>query len=96
MKDANLVARDGQVDLIPLRLWVACPRDEHALLRERARAVLEATELRHAAGASELALVVILLREGHEEALLALGPLERDHCLFDIVVVALELLVEPA
>ena len=95
MEDANLVARDGQVDLVPALFGVAGPGDEHALFRQRARAVLEAAEFRDAAGAGQLALVVVLLGEGQQEALLALGPLQRHHGLLDVVVVALELLVQP-
>ena len=39
-KDADLVARDGEVDLAPFTLGNARPRDKYALVREGARAVL--------------------------------------------------------
>ena len=72
---ADLVARDGQVDLVPVALGDALPRDEHALVVERPRAVLVRAELGHAARPLELALVVVLLGEGKEEAFFAGGGL---------------------
>lgn len=57
--------------------------------------VLVGAELGRAAGVFEFALVVPLLGEGHEEALLALFVLERHHCLLDVIVIRLELALEP-
>lgn len=70
-KDADLVARDGDVDLAPVALGNTRPRDKHALVTEGAGRVLEGAKLGHAAGALELALVVVLFGEGEEEALFA-------------------------
>lgn len=72
-KNADLVARDGDVDLTPVALGDARPRDQHALVREGAGRVLEGAELGDAAGALELALVVVLLGEGEKETFLAIG-----------------------
>ncbi|KAL8954442.1 MAG: hypothetical protein Q9193_007244, partial [Seirophora villosa] len=65
-----------------------------AAVRQLLRRVLEGAEAGHAAGALQLALVVPLLGEGHEEALLALFVLQRHHGLLDVVVVRLELLLQ--
>lgn len=78
----------------PLALRVPPPGDQDATVRQFLRRVLERAELGDAAGALELTLVIPLLGEGHQEALLALFVLERHHRLFDIVVVCLELLFE--
>lgn len=71
LEDTDLVARDGQVDVAPVAVGDALPGHHHALLRERPRAVLERPELGHPAGPLQLPLVVVLLREGEEEALLS-------------------------
>lgn len=72
-ENADLVTRDGDVDLTPVALGDARPRDQHALVREGAGRVLEGAELGDAAGALELALVVVLLGEGEKETFLAVG-----------------------
>lgn len=94
LEDADLVARDGEVDVRPLPLRVALPRGQDAAVRQLLGRVLEGAEAGHAAGALQLSLVVPLLGEGHEEALLALFVLQRHHGLLDVVVVRLELLLQ--
>ncbi len=93
-EDADFVAADGEVDVLPLALRVAVPRDEDAPVAQFLGAVFEGAEFGDAAGAGQFAFVVPLLGEGHEEAFLALFVLERHHGLFDVVVVGLELLFE--
>lgn len=94
-EDANLVTRDGEVDVGPLALVrVTLPRRQDAAVRQLGGRVFKGAEARHAAGALELALVVPLLGEGHEKTLLALFVLQRHHCLLDVVVVRLELLLQ--
>lgn len=96
IEDPNLIRADGEIDLIPLPLGISAPAHQHTLLRKVPRAVLEASELGHAPALLELSLVVVLLAERHQEPLLALGLLlQRDHRLLDVVVVALELAVQP-
>lgn len=72
-EDADLVARDGQVDLAPVALGDPLPGDEDALVREGAGRVLVRAELGDAAGAEEVALVVVLFGEGEEETFFAGG-----------------------
>lgn len=93
-KDADLVARDGEIDMRELAFRVAAPGDEDAPVCEFLGRVFEGAEFGDAAGALEFALVVPLFGEGHEEAFLALFVLEGHHGLFDVVVVGLELLFE--
>lgn len=93
-EDADFVARDGEIDVRPLAFGVAAPCDEDASVGEFLGGIFEGAELGNTAGALELAFVVPLFREGHEEAFLAFFVLERHHCLFDVVVVGLELLFE--
>lgn len=76
-EDADLVARDGDVDLAPVALGNARPRDQHALVGQGAGRVLEGAELGDAAGALELALVVVLLGEGEEETFLAVSEVKK-------------------
>lgn len=70
---ADLVARDGEIDLVQVPVDDPRPRHEDAPLGEGAGAVLVRPELRDAAAALELALVVVLFGEGEEEALFAAG-----------------------
>ena len=93
-EDAHLVARDGEIDLVPRALRVACPGDEDAAIGQVLGGVFEGAELGDAARAGEFAFVVPLLGEGHEEAFLALFVLQRHHRLLDVVVVRLELAFE--
>ncbi len=93
-KHTDLIRRDREVEFLPVPLGVPSPRDEDAPVGEVLSRVLEGAEFRDAAGAGEFALVVPLLGEGHEEALLALFVLQRDHRLLDVVVVGLELAFE--
>lgn len=93
-EDAHFVARDGEVDVRPLAFRVPAPLDQDAPVGEFLGRVLEGAEFGDAAGALQFALVVPLLGEGHEEAFLALFVLQRDHGLFDVVVVRLKLLFE--
>lgn len=72
-EDADLVARDGQVDLAPVALGDPLPGDEDALVREGAGRVLVRAELGDAAGTEEVALVVVLFGEGEEETFFAGG-----------------------
>ena len=80
----------------PLAVRVAAPGDEDAPVGEFLGRVFEGAEFGDAARTLELAFVVPLLGEGHEEAFLALFVLERHHCLLDVVVVGFELLFEVA
>ncbi len=93
-KHTHLIRRNREVEFLPVPLGVPSPRDEDAPVGEVLSRVLEGAEFRDAAGAGEFALVVPLLGEGHEEALLALFVLQRDHRLLDVVVVGLELAFE--
>lgn len=93
-KHTDLIRRNRKVEFLPIALGVPSPRDEDAPVGEVLSGVLEGAEFRDAAGAGEFALVVPLLGEGHEEALLALFVLQRDHGLLDVVVVGLELAFE--
>ena len=93
-EDAHLVAREGEVDLVPLALGVALPGHEDAAVGQVLGRVFEGAELGHPAGPLQFALVVPLLGEGHQEAFFALFVLERHHGLLDVVVVRLELLFQ--
>ena len=90
-EDADLVAGDGEVDVLELAVGVAGPGEEDAAVGQLLGGVLEGAEFGDAARAGEFALVVPLLGEGHEEAFLALFVLQRYHCLLDVIVVGLEL-----
>lgn len=91
LKDTCLVAGNGNVEAVPLALVVARPRDEDALFGQVAGRVLEGAEAVLAPAVLELALVVVLAGKGQEELLLALLGLQRDHGLFNVVVVGFEL-----
>ena len=67
------------------------PRKEDTAVGQILGRIFVGAEFGHAAGASELAFVVPLLGEGHEEAFLALFVLEGHHGLLDVVVIRLEL-----
>lgn len=70
-EDADLVRRDGQVDLVVLFLRVALVGDQDALVGQRPGRVFERAEFRHPAGPLQLAFVVVLFGEGDEEAFFA-------------------------
>ena len=80
--------------MLPLAFGVAVPCHEDAAVGQFLRAVFEGAEFGDAAGACQFAFVVPLFGEGHQEPLFALFVLQRDHGLFDVVVVRLELLFE--
>jgi hypothetical protein len=94
LEDARLVGRDGEFEAVPRGLGVSAPRHQDALLGEVARRVLETAEAVGAPCGLEFAHVVVLACEREEELLLALLRLQRYHGLLDVVVVALELLLE--
>lgn len=68
---ADLVARDGQVDLVPVAVRGAAPADERSLIHELASTVFVASEFRHTPAALKLALVIILAGKGKEELFLS-------------------------
>lgn len=70
-KHANLVAGQSDVDLVPLPIRVALPRNQHPLVCERARRVFIRTKLWSSPTPFKLSLVVILLGKREEESLFA-------------------------
>jgi hypothetical protein len=72
-KNADLVARDSEVDLVPISLGDTGPRDDDALFGKGADTVLVGPELGDATGAFEFALVIVLLGEGEEELLFSVA-----------------------
>ena len=93
-EDADFVAADGEINVLPLAFGVAVPGDQDAAVGEFLGAVFERAEFGDAAGPGEFAFVVPLFGEGHQEAFLALFVLQRHHCLLNVIVVGLELLFE--
>ncbi len=93
-EDADFIARDGQVDPIPLPLQVALPVHQDALVGQVACRVLVAAELEGAAAALQFAFVIPLFGEGHDESFFALLALKRHHGLLDVVIVCLQLLLQ--
>ena len=93
-ENAHFVGRNGQVDLVPLTLTVAGPGNKDAAVGEFLRRVLERAEFGDATGALELAFVIPLLSEWHEEAFLAFLVLQCYHGLLNVVVVGFKLLFQ--
>lgn len=91
---SNFVAGDGQVHSIPLSLGVALPRHQDTAIGQGTSRVLVGAKLEHLARFLKLALVIPLLGEWHQESLLSLLVLQRDHGLFNVVVVGFELLIQ--
>lgn len=70
-EDADLVRRDGQVDLVVLFLRIALVGDQDPLVGQRTGGILERAEFRHASRSLQLAFVVVLFGKGDEEAFFA-------------------------
>lgn len=68
---ADLVARDGQVDLVPVAVRGAAPADQRPLIHELASTVFVTAEFGHTPAALKLALVVVLAGKGKEELFLS-------------------------
>lgn len=76
-EDADLVARDGQVDLVPVAVCRTAPADERPFVHELTRTVFIAAELGHTPAALKLALVIILAGEGKQEFLLSAAEVSK-------------------
>lgn len=67
-KDADGIRGDGQVDLVVLLLGISLVHHQHAFIGQAASGVFEGAEFGHPSCPLQFALVVVLLREGNEEA----------------------------
>jgi hypothetical protein len=72
-EDTDRVARDSEVDLVPFAFAVSFPRDQHTLVAQSPRRILEGSKLGFPARALKFSFVVVLFGEGHEEAFLPVG-----------------------
>jgi hypothetical protein len=70
-KDADLIARDCDVNFIVLLFRISLPRDKHTFITEIASRVFVGAKFGLAACALEFPLVVVLLGKWKKEALFA-------------------------